>query len=219
MEKEYFETAPPNTAKILIIVESPNKIKKIQIFLGSKYVVRASFGHLRDLLEKPKYKFGINIHNGFEVSYGLLKDKKHIVDTIIDTAAYVDKIYLASDPDREGEAIAWHLAQILESSGKPIKRITFNEITKKAVLNALKKPRDIDLNLFDSQQSRRVVDRLVGYLASDFLRFIFKKNFSAGRVQSVAAKLIIDREKQISSFIKEEYWNIYSTLNVNGEEF
>lgn len=203
-----------STGKTLVIVESPAKIKKISSFLGSNYVVRASFGHIRDLATGDKScRLGVDLENDYEPKYRISPDKKDKVQSIIDAASGVDQIYLASDNDREGEAIAWHLKSCLESTGKPIYRITFNEITKGAVTKAVQSPGPLNKDLFDSQQARRVLDRIVGFLASDFLRDAVGPNLSAGRVQSVAAKLIVDREIEIENFIPEEYWNITSTVS------
>lgn len=197
--------------KTLIVVESPNKIKKISSFLGKNYIIRASFGHVTNLNVNKKHHLGIDLENNYTPRYKIIEDKKDKVQTIIDATTLVDQIYLATDLDREGEAIAWHLNNYLESSGKPIKRISFNEITESAVKKAIKNPREIDQNLFKAQQARRVLDRIVGFLASDYLRNSLKDNFSAGRVQSIAALMIVDRELEIEAFEPKEYWNI----NVN----
>jgi len=206
--------------KTLIIVESPSKMKKISSYLGSNYILRASYGHIRDLATGDKTcRLGVDIEHDYKPKYKLMPDKKDKIQSIIDAASDVGLILLASDPDREGESIAWHLRSCLESTGKPIKRITFNEITKTVLQNAVANPRDIDEDLFDAQQARRVVDRLVGFLASDYLREGVGQNLSAGRVQSVAARLIVDRELEIEAFVPEEYWNINATLAKTTESF
>ena len=189
----------------LIIVESPAKANTIKKFLGGKTKVVASMGHIRDL---PKSKLGVNIENNFEPEYINIRGKGDLIKALKKDAKNAKKIYLATDPDREGEAIAWHLAHILEISEEENCRITFNEITKGAVQEAIKKPRKLDKNLIDAQQARRVLDRIVGYKISPVLWKKVRKGLSAGRVQSVAVKLIVDREEEIEKFIPEEYWNI-----------
>ena len=189
----------------LIIVESPAKANTIKKFLGGKTKVIASMGHIRDL---PKSKLGVDIENDFEPQYINIRGKGDLIKTLKKAAKDAKKVYLATDPDREGEAIAWHLAHILEISEKENCRITFNEITKGAVQEAIKKPRLLDKNLIDAQQARRVLDRIVGYKISPILWKKVRKGLSAGRVQSVAVKLIVDREEEIEKFIPEEYWNI-----------
>jgi DNA topoisomerase-1 len=209
-----------STGKILLIVESPNKIKKISSYLGDKYIIRASFGHIRDLKKGGKvHKLGVKIENNYEPVYCVLEDKQDKVNSIISVARSVEKIYLATDPDREGEAIAFHLHSCLEFLGKPIQRVTFNEITKSAILKAVENPRDLDMCLFNAQQARRVLDRIVGFLASDFLRFSKNTPLSAGRVQSVATRMVVDREREIKAFKSENYWNIFANVSVNGVEF
>jgi DNA topoisomerase-1 len=201
------------TGKTLIIVESPNKIKKISSYLGSSYVIRASFGHIIDLATGDKTcRLGVDVEKDYNPKYKIIPDKKDKIQSIIDAASGVDQIYLATDPDREGEAIAWHLKSCLDSTGKPIYRISFNEITKTAVVKAVNSPGPLNKDLFDAQQARRVLDRIVGFLASDFLRDAIGPNLSAGRVQSVAARLVIDRENEIENFKPEEYWNITTAL-------
>lgn len=195
--------------KNLVIVESPAKAKTIGKFLGKNYKVKASVGHVRDL---PKSSLGIDIENKYEPKYITIRGKGPIVQELKREAKKSDNIYLATDPDREGEAISWHLAYLLEiKEGEPI-RVEFNEITKEAILEAIKKPRPIDKNLVDAQQARRILDRLVGYKISPLLWRKIKKGLSAGRVQSVAVKLICDREKEIESFVPEEYWSIKAVL-------
>ena len=195
--------------KNLVIVESPAKAKTIGKFLGKNYKVKASVGHVRDL---PKSSLGIDIENKYEPKYITIRGKGPIVQELKREAKKSDNIYLATDPDREGEAISWHLAYLLGiKEGEPI-RVEFNEITKEAILEAIKKPRPIDKNLVDAQQARRILDRLVGYKISPLLWRKIKKGLSAGRVQSVAVKLICDREKEIESFVPEEYWSIKAVL-------
>jgi DNA topoisomerase-1 len=193
----------------LIIVESPAKANTIKKFLGGNTKVVASMGHIRDL---PKSKLGINIENNFEPEYINIRGKGDLIKELKTDAKNAKKVYLATDPDREGEAIAWHLSNVLNVDEKKVTRVTFNEITKTAVQKAIKEPRDIDLNLVDAQQARRVLDRIVGYKISPVLWKKVKRGLSAGRVQSVAVKLIVDREEEIEKFIPEEYWNIYAEL-------
>ena len=193
----------------LIIVESPAKANTIKKFLGGSTKVVASMGHIRDL---PKSKLGVNIENDFEPEYINIRGKGDLIKSLKNEAKKAKKIYIATDPDREGEAIAWHLAYILNQEKEKITRVTFNEITKGAVKKAIKEPRNIDLNLVDAQQARRVLDRIVGYKISPILWKKVKRGLSAGRVQSVAVKLIVDREEEIEKFIPEEYWNIYANL-------
>ena len=193
----------------LIIVESPAKANTIKKFLGGSTKVVASMGHIRDL---PKSKLGINVENDFEPEYINIRGKGDLIKSLKKDARTAKKVYLATDPDREGEAIAWHLAKILEEDKNKITRVTFNEITKGAVKKAIESPRDIDINLVDAQQARRVLDRIVGYKISPVLWKKVKRGLSAGRVQSVAVKLIVDREEEIEKFIPQEYWNIYAIL-------
>ena len=193
----------------LIIVESPAKANTIKKFLGGSTKVVASMGHIRDL---PKSKMGIDIEHDFEPEYINIRGKGDLIKSLKKDAKQAKKIYIATDPDREGEAIAWHLAKILEDEKDKITRVTFNEITKNAVQKAIKEPRDIDVNLVDAQQARRVLDRIVGYKISPVLWKKVRRGLSAGRVQSVAVKLIVDRENEIEKFIPEEYWNIYANL-------
>ena len=201
----------------LIIVESPAKATTIKRFLGGSTKVVASMGHIRDL---PKSKLGIDIEHDFEPEYINIRGKGDLIKSLKKEAKSAKKIYLASDPDREGEAIAWHLSTILADNKEKITRVTFNEITKNAVKKALENPRDIDTNLVDAQQARRVLDRIVGYKISPVLWKKVKRGLSAGRVQSVAVRLICEREEEIEKFIPEEYWNIYATFldeNTNSE--
>ena len=189
----------------LVIVESPAKANTIKKFLGGKSKVVASMGHIRDL---PKSKMGVDIEHNFEPQYINIRGKASLINSLKKEAKNAKKVYLATDPDREGEAIAWHLAYILGIDENSVCRVTFNEITKEAVKNGINNPRKIDLNLTDAQQARRVLDRIVGYKISPVLWKKVKRGLSAGRVQSVAVKLIVDREEEIESFIPEEYWNI-----------
>ena len=199
----------------LIIVESPAKSHTIGKFLGKDYKVLASKGHIRDL---PKSKIGVDIEHDFEPEYINIRGKGDLIKELKAEAKKADKIYLATDPDREGEAISWHLAYILGIDPNSDCRVTFNEITKKTVNDSLKKPRAVDMNLTDAQQARRVLDRVVGYQLSPVLWKKVKPGLSAGRVQSVAVKLIVDREEEINNFVPEEYWNIYVELLKNGEK-
>ena len=193
----------------LIIVESPAKANTIKKFLGGRTKVVASMGHIRDL---PKSKLGVNIENNFEPEYINIRGKGDLIKSLKKEAKSAKKVYLATDPDREGEAIAWHLAHLLDIPEESKSRVTFNEITKTAVQKAIKEPRQIDINLVNAQQARRVLDRIVGYKISPVLWKKVRKGLSAGRVQSVAVKLIVDRENEIESFIPEEYWNIIANL-------
>ncbi len=193
----------------LVIVESPAKANTIKKFLGGSTKVLASMGHIRDL---PKSKMGIDIEHDFEPEYINIRGKGDLIKSLKQEAKKAKKIYIATDPDREGEAIAWHLATILKEEENKITRVTFNEITKGAVQKAIKEPRDIDINLVDAQQARRVLDRIVGYKMSPVLWKKVKRGLSAGRVQSVAVKLIVDREEEIENFVPEEYWNLYANL-------
>ena len=194
----------------LIIVESPAKANTIKKFLGGNTKVVASMGHIRDL---PKSKMGIDIENDFEPQYINIRGKASLIKELKKDAKNAKKVYLATDPDREGEAIAWHLAYILDIPEDAVCRVTFNEITKEAVQKAVKNPRKIDKDLIDAQQARRILDRIVGYKISPVLWKKVKRGLSAGRVQSVAVKLIVDREEEIDNFVPEEYWNIYAKLS------
>ena len=193
----------------LVIVESPAKANTIKKFLGGSTKVVASMGHIRDL---PKSKMGIDIEHDFEPEYINIRGKGDLIKSLKKEGKQAKKIFIATDPDREGEAIAWHLATILKEEKDKITRVTFNEITKSAVQKAIKEPRQIDINLVDAQQARRVLDRIVGYKMSPVLWKKVKRGLSAGRVQSVAVKLIVDREEQIEKFVPEEYWNLYANL-------
>ncbi len=196
-------------ANYLIIVESPAKSKTIKKFLGNNYKVVASMGHIRDL---PKSQLGVDIENDFEPKYINIRGKAALINELKKEAKAAKKVYLATDPDREGEAISWHLAYLLDIPSKKIQRITFNEITESAVKSAIENPREIDMNLVDAQQARRVLDRIVGYKISPLLWKKVRRGLSAGRVQSVAVKLIVDREEEINNFKPEEYWNIFVDL-------
>ena len=201
--------------KYLVIVESPAKVKTISKFLGANYKVMASQGHVRDL---PKSQMGVDIEHDYEPKYITIRGKGDILAALRKEAKKADKVYLATDPDREGEAISWHLAAALKLEDKDIYRITFNEITKNAVKASLKEARKIDMNLVDAQQARRVLDRVVGYGISPLLWAKIKRGLSAGRVQSVALRMICDRENEIDAFIPEEYWTMEASLNIKGEK-
>lgn len=202
-------------AKYLVIVESPAKVKTIKKFLGSNYEVAASNGHVRDL---PRSQMGIDIEHDFEPRYITIRGKGDILASLRKEVKKADKIYLATDPDREGEAISWHLLNALKLEGKKVYRITFNEITKNAVKESLKNAREIDMDLVDAQQARRCLDRMVGYKISPLLWAKVKRGLSAGRVQSVALRIICDREEEINAFIPEEYWTLDAVLKIPGEK-
>lgn len=202
-------------AKYLVIVESPAKVKTVKKFLGSNYEVAASNGHVRDL---PKSQMGIDIENDFEPKYITIRGKGELLAGLRKAAKKADKVYLATDPDREGEAISWHLSKALNLDEKKMRRITFNEITKGAVQESIKHARDIDMNLVDEQQARRVLDRMVGYKISPLLWQKIKRGLSAGRVQSVALRIIGDREDEINAFIPEEYWTLDAVFKIPGEK-
>ena len=201
--------------KYLVIVESPAKAKTIKKFLGKNYEVIASNGHVRDL---PKSTLGIDIENDFEPKYITIRGKGEVLAALRKAVKKADKVYLATDPDREGEAISWHLYHALKLENKKCSRITFNEITKTAVKDTIKNAREIDMNLVDAQQARRVLDRIVGYQISPILWAKIKRGLSAGRVQSVALRLICDREEEISLFIPQEYWSLEALLHVKGSK-
>ena len=200
-------------AKYLVIVESPAKVKTIKKFLGKNYEVAASNGHVRDL---PKSQMGIDVENDFEPKYITIRGKGDILAALRKEVKKADVVYLATDPDREGEAISWHLTHALNLAESDYKRITFNEITKTAVKNSLKNSRKIDMNLVDAQQARRVLDRLVGYEISPILWAKVKRGLSAGRVQSAALRIICDREDEINAFIPKEYWSLDAILQMKG---
>ena len=196
-------------SKSLVVVESPAKARTIKKILGRDYIVESSVGHIRDL---PKKELGVDIENAFAPKYVLIRGKGKVVKSLQSEARKVENIYLAADPDREGEAICWHLAEELKRTKKPIYRITYNEITKSAILNAIENPGEIDMSLVDAQQARRVLDRLVGYQISPILWRSVKPGLSAGRVQSVAVRLICEREEEIEKFEPKEYWTLTATL-------
>ena len=202
-------------AKNLVIVESPSKATTIKKFLGSSYEVVASNGHVRDL---PKSQLGIDIENGFEPKYITIRGKGALLATLRKKVKKADKIYLATDPDREGEAISWHLSKALKLEDKNTSRITFNEITKNAVKQSIKNARTIDMDLVDAQQARRVLDRMVGYQISPVLWAKVKRGLSAGRVQSVALRIIADREEEINAFIPREYWTLSGEFTPEGDK-
>ena len=202
-------------ARYLVIVESPAKVKTIKKFLGSSYEVLASNGHVRDF---PKSSFGIDVEHDFEPKYITIRGKGDILANLRKEVKKADKIYLATDPDREGEAIAWHLYIALKLENKKVYRISFNEITKNAVKASIKEAREIDMDLVDAQQARRALDRMVGYKISPLLWSKVKRGLSAGRVQSVALRIIADREEEIQAFVPEEYWSLDAFLNVEGEK-
>lgn len=214
---------PPDTlrtgvdqmAKKLVIVESPAKVKTIKKYLGSSYEVVASKGHVRDL---PKSSLGVDVENDFEPKYITIRGKGDILAELRKLSKEADKVYLATDPDREGEAISWHLSQALGIDESKQERITFNEITKNAIRESINHPREIDMNLVDAQQARRVLDRLVGYGISPILWQKVKKGLSAGRVQSVALRMVCDRDREIEDFVPEEFWTIDANIYVKGEK-
>ena len=201
-------------AKYLVIVESPTKVKTVKKFLGTNYDVQASNGHVRDL---PKSQLGIDVENDYEPKYITIRGKGELLAGLRKAAKKADKVYLATDPDREGEAISWHLSKALKLDESKMRRITFNEITKQAVKDSLKSARDIDMDLVNAQQARRILDRMVGYRISPLLWAKIKRGLSAGRVQSVALRLIADREEEIGAFLPEEYWSLEAELSVPGE--
>lgn len=202
-------------AKYLVIVESPAKVKTIKKFLGANYEVLASNGHVRDM---PKSQLGFDAANGYEPKYITIRGKGDILAKLRKEVKKAEKVYLATDPDREGEAISWHLYIALKLEDKKVYRITFNEITKNAVKESLKNPREIDMSLVDAQQARRMLDRMVGYRISPLLWAKIKRGLSAGRVQSVALRIICDREEEINAFIPEEYWTLDAALGIKGEK-
>ena len=196
----------------LVIVESPAKAKTIGKYLGKDYEVKACMGHLRDL---QKSKLSVDVDNDFEPVYKPIKGKEAIISDLKKSAKAADTVYLATDPDREGEAISWHLKSLLDLPDKKTKRVTFNEITKNVVRQSIENPRDIDQNLVDAQQARRILDRLVGYQLSPLLWKKIKRGLSAGRVQSVATRMVDDREREIENFKPEEYWTLDANLTGN----
>jgi len=208
--------------KSLVIVESPAKSKTIRKILGDSFQIEASFGHVRNLLTKDPstQNLGFEIENHFMPKFEVIPGKQQVVKKLNDMAKKVDKIYLASDPDREGEAIAWHVRQILKVPDEKILRIVFNEITPKAVKHSVANPRGIDMDMVQAQQTRQILDKLVGYKLSPVLwKQIGNRNLSAGRVQSVALRMICEREEEIEAFIPQEYWSIHTDLEKDGKVF
>ena len=199
----------------LVIVESPSKIKTLKKFLGDDYIIEASVGHICDLSKKD---MGIDIENGFTPTYEVSPDSKKVVSNLKKVLKNVDELYLATDPDREGEAISWHLIEQLKPK-VPVKRLVFNEITKTAILEAFNNTRELDLSLFKAQETRRILDRLFGFMVSKKLWFNVKGGLSAGRVQSPAVKILVDREKERSKFIESEYWSVSADFSTKGESF
>ena len=202
-------------AKYLVIVESPAKVKTIKKFLGSNYEVMASYGHVRDL---PKSRLGFSPDSDYEPQYITIRGKGDVLAALRKEVKKAEKIYLATDPDREGEAISWHLLEALNKGDKKFYRITFNEITKNAVKESLKNARDINMDLVNAQQARRMLDRMVGYRISPLLWAKIKRGLSAGRVQSVALRIICDREEEIAAFIPSEYWSVEAKLGIKGSK-
>ncbi|MFH1486629.1 MAG: type I DNA topoisomerase, partial [Chloroflexota bacterium] len=202
-------------ARELVIVESPAKARTVGRILGRRYSVKASVGHIRDL---PKSRLGVDVENGFTPHYVIPKEKKSVVNELKGATEKASTIYLATDPDREGEAIAWHLAEATQLNAKSVKRVVFHEITKEAVEEAFHHPRSIDMQLVNAQQARRILDRLVGYRISPLLWKKIRRGLSAGRVQSIALRMVAEREKEIQSFIPEEYWSIEAELVKNAEQ-
>ncbi len=193
--------------KKLVIVESPSKSKTIHQYLGSDYEVLSSKGHIRDLAIAKAGGLGLDIENGFQPIYAIIKGKESIVKELKKAASNADEIYLATDPDREGEAISWHLKEVLDIKDKPYFRVIFNEVTRSAIEDAFKSPRAIDDDLVSSQETRRIIDRIIGFKLSKLLQNKIKSK-SAGRVQSVALKILVEREKEIQAFVPEEFWKI-----------
>lgn len=203
--------------KNLVIVESPAKSKTIENYLEKDYVVRSSVGHIRDLATSGKYGLGVDVDNNFEPSYKTITGKSKVIKELKKEAKNADTIYLATDPDREGEAISWHLAEVLDLDVKKVERVVFNEITKKAVQEAMKEPRKIDMDLVHSQEARRILDRIIGFRLSKLLQSKIRSK-SAGRVQSVALRLIVEKEREIEKFIPEEYWEIFANHKIDEEQ-
>jgi DNA topoisomerase-1 len=197
----------------LIIVESPTKVKTIKKYLGPEFEVKASVGHVKDL---PKSKLGIDVDNRFEPTYQVIKEKKKVVSELKKLAKNMDNIFLATDPDREGEAIAWHIVEEIDAKGKNVQRVLFNDLTKNTVLNAVRNPQVMDNNKYEAQQTRRLLDRLVGYKISPILWDKVRRGLSAGRVQSVAVRIICDREREIQSFVSEEFWTLTAFLEAEN---
>src|ERR1043166_2599648 len=205
--------------KHLVIVESPAKARTIERYLGDDYRVLASYGHVRDLPDNPgKGKFGVDVEHGFAPEYGVSEDRRKQVDAIAKAAKSADTVYLATDLDREGEAIAWHVAEAANVPKAKTRRVTFSEIPRSAIRDAFANPRDIDTNLVDAQQARRIVDRLVGYTLSPLLSRKVRSGLSAGRVQSVAVRLVVEREREINAFTAREYWTLEAILATGAGE-
>ena len=202
-------------AKNLVIVESPAKAKTIEGYLGKDFLVTSSYGHIRDLEKKNK---GVDIENNFKPLYKISEEKKKVVTELKKLSRKAEVVWLATDEDREGEAISWHLKEALELEEDKIKRIVFDEITKTAILNAIKNPRKIDYHLVDAQQARRILDRLVGFEVSGILWRKIKSKLSAGRVQSVAVRLIVEREREIDSFVPESRYKVVANFNVEDDK-
>ena len=200
--------------KDLVIVESPAKARTIEKYLGGDYKVIASMGHLRDL---PKSKLGVDIEHGFTPEYIPVAARADVINELKKRSKEAGTVYLATDPDREGEAISWHLKELLNIPGEKARRVTFNEITKKVVQESIANPRDIDQDLVDAQQARRILDRIVGYKLSPFLWRKVRRGLSAGRVQSVAIRMVVDRENEIRAFRPEEYWYLDAHLDRSGK--
>ena len=196
-------------SKSLVIVESPTKVKTLEKFLGNDYVIKASVGHIKDL---PEGELGVDLENNFQPTYVPIAGKSKVIRELKKASKGVKNIYLGPDPDREGEAIAWHIAEEIGNNGKNVYRVLFNEITKKAVLDALNHPGQLQQSLYEAQQARRILDRLVGYQISPLLWEKVRRGLSAGRVQSVAVRIVCEREREIQSFVPEEYWSITATL-------
>ena len=196
--------------KSLVVVESPTKVRTIKQYLGNQYNVVATVGHIRDLPEK---EIGIDIEAGFKPKYRTIAGKQKVITSLKNAAKDVDEIYLAPDPDREGEAIAWHTAEVLKETGRRFHRVLFHELTKKAILDSMAHPRDLDRAKFDAQQTRRILDRLVGYQISPLLWRKIKSGLSAGRVQSVSVRIICDRERAIQAFEPKEFWTVSAELS------
>ncbi|MGN1036157.1 MAG: DNA topoisomerase, partial [Ruminococcus sp.] len=200
----------------LVIVESPAKAKTIQKYLGNGYEVIASMGHVRDL---PKSKLGVDVENGFQPQYVDMKGKEDVIKELKKHAKKCDKVYLATDPDREGEAISWHIAQMLKLDMNDNNRVEFNEITKTGIQNGMSNPHKINIDLVNAQQARRILDRLVGYKLSPFLWKKVKRGLSAGRVQSVAVRIVVERENEIRKFTPKEYWSVDAVFSASGKDF
>ncbi len=202
--------------KALVIVESPSKAKTIQKYLGRSFIVKASVGHIKDL---PKSKLGVDPKKGFQPEYQVIPGKAKVIEELRKAAQQVPELYLATDPDREGEAIAWHIQEELQARGKKIYRVLFNAITKPSVLDAMNHPQALNSDKYHSQQARRILDRLVGYKISPLLWDKVKRGISAGRVQSVALRLVVDRETEIKAFKSEEYWEVEGLFSKDGIDF